>query len=461
MRTFDLNIEKILEHWTVADAIREIIANALDEQTLTGTRDVDIFEDERGAWHVRDFGRGLSYEHLTQNENQEKLHSKKPVIGKFGVGLKDALATLHRHGVEIAIRSPHGTITIAMRSKHGFERVQTLHAVIGPPDETIRGTDFELRGVTRETMDESRRRFLRYAGETELETTGFGQVLGRSSGGTARIYIHGVLVAEEDDLLFSYNVTKLTAPMRKALNRERQNLGRSVYSKRLQEILLACKSLAVANPLVEDLQRFKSGEQHDEVRRLEVAAHACKLLNAAEKVVFMTADEIDRFPDAADRARQDGYRIIVISDSVASKIRDARDTTGAPVRDLATFEREWNQSFEFRFVEPGQLSPGERRVFEMHPDLFRAIGGRPRNVREVVISETMRLEKGFEATGVWLAREKRIVIKRTELGDAARFAGTLLHEAAHATSGATDCTRDFENELTRLLGRLGRACLQA
>lgn len=110
MRTFDLNIEKILEHWTVADAIREIIANALDEQTLTGTRDVDIFEDERGVWHVRDYGRGLSYEHLTQNESQEKLHSKKPIIGKFGVGLKDALATLHRHGVEIAIRSPHGTI---------------------------------------------------------------------------------------------------------------------------------------------------------------------------------------------------------------------------------------------------------------------------------------------------------------------------------------------------------------
>jgi hypothetical protein len=464
MRTFDLNIEKILEHWTVADAIREIIANALDEQSLTGTRDVDIFEDERGAWHVRDFGRGLSYEHLTQNENQEKLHSKKPVIGKFGVGLKDALATLHRHGVEIAIRSPHGTITIAMRSKHGFERVQTLHAVIGPPDETIRGTDFELRGVTRATIDEAKRRFLRYSDENVLEKTRYGQVLGRSgggSGGKARIYIHGVLVAEEEGLLFSYDITELTAPMRKALNRERHNLGRSVYSDRVKQILLACKSAGVANPLVEDLQRFESGEQHDEVGWIDVAVHACKLLNAAEKVVFLTPGELGRFPDAADRARHDGYRIIVISDKVASKIRDARDATGAPVRDLATFEREWNQSFEFRFVEPGQLSPGERRVFETHPDLFRAIGGRPRNVREVVISETMRLEKGFEATGVWLAKEKRIVIKRSELADAARFAGTLLHEAAHATSGATDCTRDFENELTRLLGLLGRACLPA
>lgn len=35
---FDLNIEKVLEHWGVEHAIREIIANALDEMTLTGTK---------------------------------------------------------------------------------------------------------------------------------------------------------------------------------------------------------------------------------------------------------------------------------------------------------------------------------------------------------------------------------------------------------------------------------------
>ena len=41
-KTFDLNIEKILENWEVCHAIREIIANALDEQSLTGTADICI-----------------------------------------------------------------------------------------------------------------------------------------------------------------------------------------------------------------------------------------------------------------------------------------------------------------------------------------------------------------------------------------------------------------------------------
>ena len=107
-RNFDLNIEKILEGWETCHAIRELIANALDEQALSGTGDVGITEDREGVWHIRDFGRGLKYEHLTQNESQEKLQNPGRVIGKFGVGLKDALATLNRRGVSVCIRSRFG-----------------------------------------------------------------------------------------------------------------------------------------------------------------------------------------------------------------------------------------------------------------------------------------------------------------------------------------------------------------
>jgi hypothetical protein len=35
-RLFDLNIEKILESWESAHAVRELIANAIDEQQLSG-----------------------------------------------------------------------------------------------------------------------------------------------------------------------------------------------------------------------------------------------------------------------------------------------------------------------------------------------------------------------------------------------------------------------------------------
>lgn len=72
MKKFDLNVEQVLEDWGVHHGLREVIANALDEQALTKTRDVEIHKEKTGRWHVRDYGRGLKHEHLTQNENQEK-----------------------------------------------------------------------------------------------------------------------------------------------------------------------------------------------------------------------------------------------------------------------------------------------------------------------------------------------------------------------------------------------------
>src|SRR4051794_9855805 len=36
----ELNVEKVLEHWSPAHALREVIANALDEHALVGRRDL-------------------------------------------------------------------------------------------------------------------------------------------------------------------------------------------------------------------------------------------------------------------------------------------------------------------------------------------------------------------------------------------------------------------------------------
>ena len=155
MKKFDLNIEKILENWDMHHAIREIIANALDEQLLTKTKDVEIFKNE-STWIIRDFGRGIKYTHLTQNENKEKLSSKK-VIGKFGIGLKDAFATFDRRGAVVTAKSKHAIISIEKSPKQGFSNISTLHAVIdGPTDTNFVGTEFELQGVIDKDIEEEK-----------------------------------------------------------------------------------------------------------------------------------------------------------------------------------------------------------------------------------------------------------------------------------------------------------------
>jgi hypothetical protein len=456
-RNFDLNIEKVLEGWETCHAIRELIANALDEQILSRTRDVDIYSEPNGLWHIRDFGRGLKYEHLTQNENEEKLSNPSKVIGKFGVGLKDSFATLDRRGIDIAIHSRYADITLKRKSKAGFSDVVTLHAAVQEPsDPELVGTDVILRNAPRKDIEEAKSFFLKFSGERTLGDTPHGQVLERALNRKARIYVTGILVAEEDNFAFSYNITSLTSAMRKALNRERSNVGRTAYSERVKQMLLACKSEDVANVLVKDLERLTEGTNFDEVKWMDVAVHAAQTLNALKRVMFVTSTELLLYRDSIDHAQSDGVQIVTVPDNIKNSLKGILDIHGNAIRDLSVYEAEWNDSFEFDFVPIEKLSKKERLIFEKSKQIASLVGGLPKKVQSILISETMRPDifNSSDVQGLWDAGTSSIVIKRSQLASLSDFAGTLLHEIAHAKSGYGDVSREFESELTWMLGEV-------
>jgi len=461
-QAFDLNIEKVLEHWSIPFAIRELIANALDEQTLTGTAEPAIVKDEVGRWHITDSGRGLRYEHLTQKEDAEKRRHPE-VIGQFGMGLKDALAVFDRRGVAIAIRSPHADITTGRQGKDAFPDVVTLHALVSPPTQPGRvGTDVALAGVRDQDVDTAKRFFLRYSGERLLESTEYGDVLARAdSASAARIYVKGLFVAEEPNFLFSYNITRLSASLRRALNRERSNVGRGAYSDRVKAILTACRSTEVAAPLAEDLNGYTAGRLHDELGWRDVALHACRVLQTNEKVLFVTAWQMAGDTAQLRYARDDGYRVLVVPEDIARSLGRLTDLNGRPLVDLDRYRNEWNQSFSFTFVDAVAMTPPERAAFRRTQDIGALAGiDLARRKITVLVSETMRLnETGNPVLGVWEAGERRIVIRRDQLSGLASYSGTLLHEIGHMISGTQDGSLDFESELSRLLGLTAAAAL--
>ena len=177
MKKFDLNIEKILENWETYHAIREIIANALDEQKLTKTVEIKIYKDNDDNWHIRDYGRGIIIEHFTQNENEEKLNAEG-IIGKFGIGLKDALATFDRKNISVKIISKNGEFTIGKSIKLGFDEIITLHIYINPPsDPSFIGTEFILSQIKEDDIQKAKDMFLNFSGEKEIESCSYGMVL--------------------------------------------------------------------------------------------------------------------------------------------------------------------------------------------------------------------------------------------------------------------------------------------
>ena len=89
------------------------------------------------------------------------------------------------------------------------------------------------------------------------------------------------------------------------------------------------------------------------------------------------------------------------------------------------------------------------------------VGGIPKNVKHVKVSETMRpdIMSGYTPQGLWDGATNSIIVLRKQLASIEQFAGTLLHEIAHARTGYSDVSRDFETALTEMLGRVAASQL--
>jgi hypothetical protein len=451
IRAFDLNIEEVLENWEVEHALREIIANALDEQVLSKTAEIEIYKNGQGDWHIRDYGRGLRIEHFTLNENQEKLRALTGVIGKFGVGLKDALATFHRRGVGVLIRSPYGTFRLRQEHKHGFSDIVTLHVEYDDSRNSMLGTEFILHGVTDSDMAKAKSLFLKFAGEEILETNTYGQII-RRKGNSARVYILGVFASEEPNFLFSYNITSLTESMKKRLNRERLNVGRTTYADRVKAILKSARSKVVEDLLIDQVEMRATGEQCDEMAWIEISQMALNLMHQRHKVAYFTEEEIQLRPNILDNVRADGYKVVVITEQQKLKLEAQVEAGGPQVRTLEAYIQEYNASFEYRFVDIQRLTREERRIYDFTPKILALVGLAPSRVPPIRISETMRVTTD-DTDGVWDSSIPAIVIKRSKLSTLIGYAATLLHEVGHATTGTVDATREFERVLTDYLGR--------
>ena len=334
MKNFDLNIEEVLEHWDTPHALREIISNALDESLLSQTKEPEIFKDEQGSWRIKDFGRGIKYQHLTQKENEEKLTNSDKVIGKFGVGLKDALATFDRRKIKMKIRSRYNDITIDKIAKNGFIDIVTLHAVVEEDsDPGLVGTEFIFEDLAEKDMEKAKNFFLIYSDEKIIEETKYGSIL-ENKRGKSRIFINGICVAEEDNLLFSYNITSPTQKLLKSLNRERSNVGRSAYSDRIKSILLECTSSEFAKILVEDFEKLQLGRAHDELQWIDIQAHASKMLNGSQNVLFLTSEQLMSNNKYIEYAKDEEIKIVTIPDALFQKMPQLTDFKGNDIKTL-------------------------------------------------------------------------------------------------------------------------------
>ena len=265
------------------------------------------------------------------------------------------------------------------------------------------------------------------------------------------MFINGVWVNAEPTFLFSYNVTSLTDSMRKALNRERVNVGRSVYADRVRQILIHSDATDVLRHLKSSYARKDEGELPEELHWIDVAHKALNELAKSQKVVVLSHTEIKSRPELVEDIKQDGYRIDLVDDRGKQRADDQARQGNAPFHTVATWIQSNHDSFKYRFVDEHQLTQNEINVWQMRGQILGLIGAKRSKIPRILVSETMRATED-ETNGVWDRNRQAIIVRRTQLRSIQAFAGTLLHEFGHADTGAVDCTRRFENVLTEYLG---------
>ena len=146
-----------------------------------------------------------------------------------------------------------------------------------------------------------------------------------------------------------------------------------------------------------------------------------------------------------------------------SKIQGQDDILGNSIMDFSKFRQEVNENFKFEFVSYDNLSNLEKTTYNTTHNFFELLGGKPSNLKEIIISETMQKDDYTyrPSEGIWDPPTGRIIIKRTALSSKERFIAIFLHELAHCSSGAPDSTRIFESELTKYLGLLGNKAIES
>lgn len=471
---FDLNLDKVLAFWTQTDALRELVANALDEHIITKRPDAIQIQHLGNVVTVKDLGRGIRPEHFQFKQSQEKLSGETPgVCGIHGGGLKDSLACLYQKGHAVIVKSAHCQMTFGIRPKHDFPQIMSLHGFVLPGIPGMIGTEILINKITPEQLQETKSLFLQLVPQKVLDNNDWGEVL-RKQGESANIYINGLLVSQESDYNYSYNITKLNTEIRRRLNRDRNNLGRSAFSAQIANIVRHCTDPSLLNEMQQAFQKRHEEDLGADLR-LNEARKFLAALPEPEGHPHPHGEQKAQIPEQKDHSilgehagpemdksgddeephananpeNQDEDGDIKIDQTPIVSLKDPPKKQ-RPKPPVCTDE-ETRMGEE---VPVSQLTSAEREVYKQTEPLLRllpGIFGHKRFPIKVVQSITIR---GRRCLGGWLPAKQTVAVAREQLRSKADFFATVLHEMLHGVSHHADGTVEFETALTEIMGVL-------
>lgn len=394
IENIDLNIgQAYLSEWTIDMAIRELIANALDEAEH-GI--IDIEKVSEGVWKITNKGSEIKPANFLIKEGEK--NKEKGKIGKFGIGLKDAIGVLMARGIGVEIFTSKYQYVAEYRKKSKIIEDKCLFINIYNNTREWLGTEVILENCKDHYIEDAKSHFLIYRDNVKiLDKTKYGDMLlenDKSKNGT--IYFNGIKIAYEKTFFYSYNVKVEENKLKEGISRERCDLSREIYKDSLKRIIKCIKSDEILSRYYASFIKTRDGSLRGELVYTDAQLKVIEyIVNHNIKAVLFPAEREGRLVTLYEElySRSD-IKTIKLLNSYYSRLQ----------KEMILIENNIladNYKPEYTEIKIEDLSELEKSYFELICDIIKG------NIPSNIISNFVLVKENMYA---YIHEEEKIII---------------------------------------------------
>ena len=397
------------KNWTVVQAIREILANALDTHTKPA------ITWEAGVATVTDFGSGFSPNGLLIGETTKTTND----IGQYGEGLKVGAMVLLRNNCWIKAESLGKRYTFTMEDSIVGTQVLTIY--MDECQTPKKGTIVRF-ACSQAELNEAKSLFLAITPRDRYDKN----ILHHAGS----IYVQGLLTEQLKSIL-SYNITA-----KDAMNRDRTVLNRDVVSREVRNILRQTKSYEAITDII------RACEDEGMRDSLEADCYFTPEHKRLWKKAFsdLHGNKACLTEQQSSRAKYLGYKCITLPWS----IRHTLNIAGVKL-DHEVVHKDASRSARVN------VTASQRAILAKARAILQ-----PVFAPDLTTKYTVRICK-MQSDG---ERDGKVIrINIAILDDLGKTMAVLFHELCHMVYSHADCSAEFEADLTHYGGKLAMALL--
>lgn len=434
-------------------SVAELIVNAEIQQIFHSTKEGGIYGVD-GKWYIRDYGMGLQLSHFVENENLENFHSNSDSY-PLDMGLVNAVAYLIFSFVDVVIHSKYNTFTFKIATFNKLDRSGELKIIYSEPFDTdFIGTLFEFTNPKNEEMHYAQYEKYNFWEKAVVEKTLYGQIISKPTKKGA-VFVNGVKIATISEPHFVFNITDVTKPLKNAVQTNRFTVPKQLYEDILKKMLLATKSIRIAERFV--YQSYLVGREclFNENDRNEILIHFIKILNKFKKNYFISLADCMHKPRYAYYAEEMGDAVFIVKDSIIRNLYELKDYENNPILLKNNLLRKYKSGFYIE-INDAQLDNKETNSYAYLKFIFKMLGEKPKEIEKIRIIETSERdsESQFLRKCFYNKNKKTLYVNRDILNSKKQFITVIIRELISVVYDYKPYSELFESKMLELMGMI-------